>query len=152
LKDLKESYPVKMAEYAVANKILEEPAFAWWARKVLRKRDRIIMKVKSCYWKWTHKYGILLPKSVEEALRIDADTGTTFWRDALEKEMKNMMVAFEFPDNDKVPIGYQKISCHLIFDVKITLGTRDSSVTGIMSCKCSFEREHAHWIPNCGTQ
>jgi hypothetical protein len=30
LKDLKESNPVEVAEYAVANKIDDEPAFAWW--------------------------------------------------------------------------------------------------------------------------
>ena len=39
LKDLKESHPVQVAEYALVNKILEEPAFAWWATWVLRKRD-----------------------------------------------------------------------------------------------------------------
>ena len=52
---------VQVAEYAVANKILEEPAFAWWARHVLQKRDRIIRKVKSRFWDRTHKYGVLLP-------------------------------------------------------------------------------------------
>jgi hypothetical protein len=30
LKDLKESYPVQVAEYAVANKFAKQPAFAWW--------------------------------------------------------------------------------------------------------------------------
>jgi DNA-binding HxlR family transcriptional regulator len=30
LKDLKESNPVELAEYAVANKLVEEPAFTWW--------------------------------------------------------------------------------------------------------------------------
>jgi hypothetical protein len=29
LKDLKEANPIEVAEYAVANKIAEEPAFAW---------------------------------------------------------------------------------------------------------------------------
>jgi hypothetical protein len=29
LKDLKESHPVQVAEYALANKLLSEPAFAW---------------------------------------------------------------------------------------------------------------------------
>ena len=71
LKDLKESNPVKVAEYVVVNKILEEPAFAWWATWVLRKRDCIIKKVKSRYWARTHKYGVLLPKSVAEALCVD---------------------------------------------------------------------------------
>jgi hypothetical protein len=52
LKDLKESYPVQVAEYAVANKISEKPAFAWWVPYVLR--ERIIKKVKTRYWKRTH--------------------------------------------------------------------------------------------------
>jgi hypothetical protein len=71
LKDLKEAYPVEVAEYALVNKLLSEPAFNWWCSKVLRKRDRIIRKVKSRYWDRTHKYGILLPKTVKEALRIE---------------------------------------------------------------------------------
>ena len=50
LKDLKDSNPVPLAEYAVANKISEEPAFAWWVRLTLKRRDRIIKKVKSRYW------------------------------------------------------------------------------------------------------
>ena len=35
LKDLKESYMVEMAEYAVQNRINEEPAFAWWVPTVI---------------------------------------------------------------------------------------------------------------------
>ena len=52
LSDMKESYPIESAEYAVNNKIAEEPAFAWWANKVLRRRNRVIQKVKK-YWKCT---------------------------------------------------------------------------------------------------
>ena len=37
LKDLKESYPVPLANYAVANGLLEEPAFAWWTPYALKK-------------------------------------------------------------------------------------------------------------------
>ena len=86
----------------------------------LRKRHRIIKKVKSAkYWKRTHKYGIRLPHSVEEALRIDEETGTDFWRKSIEKEMRNVMPAFEFRDGDKMPIGYKMIRCHMVFDVKI---------------------------------
>eukprot|EP00804_Cyclotella_cryptica_P006136 CCRYP_018441-RA/>CCRYP_018441-RA protein AED:0.26 eAED:0.26 QI:0/0/0/1/0.25/0.4/5/0/619 len=45
-----------MAEYAVANKIAEEPAFAWWVSFCVDKQNRIINKVKSKYWRTTHKY------------------------------------------------------------------------------------------------
>ena len=130
LKDLKEAYPVQVAEYALANKILEEPAFAWWARHVLRKRDRIIRKVKSRYWERTHKYGVLLPKSVAEALRMDKESGTDFWQRAIEKEMKNIACAFDFPIDGKAPVGYQKIDCHMIFDVKMTLERKARYVAG----------------------
>jgi hypothetical protein len=56
---------------------------------------------------------------VQEALAIDRRTGTTFWRDAIAKEMKNFMVAFEFQCDDKVPIGYKQIPCHMIFDIYV---------------------------------
>jgi hypothetical protein len=87
LSELKASNPVEVAEYAVANKIVEEPAFAWWVKDVFRRRNRIISKVKSRYWKTTHKFGIRLPRSVQQALQIDEETGTDLWRQAIEKEM-----------------------------------------------------------------
>eukprot|EP00980_Cylindrotheca_fusiformis_P025880 scaffold14789_cov72-Cylindrotheca_fusiformis.AAC.2 len=88
---------VEVAEYAVANKIEEEPAFKWWVPYVLKKRNRILSKVKSKYWRTTHKFGIELPHSVEEAYEIDKRTGTLHWTKAIEKEMKKIssLQAFE---------------------------------------------------------
>ena len=124
LKDIKESYPIQVAEYSINNKLSEEPAFAWWVRHVLRKRDRIIKKVKSSYLRKTHKYGIEIPKNVEQAIQLDIDNGNTYWMDAIEKEMKNVMCAFEFNDGNKIPIGHKKIEVHMIFDVKMMTLTR----------------------------
>ena len=76
LNDIKESYPVHEAEYAVSS-ISEEPAFAWWAPAVLKKRNRIIAKIKSKYRLKTHKFGIEIPKSVLQAQQIDAKNGNT---------------------------------------------------------------------------
>jgi len=118
LKDLKASNPIEVAEYAVAHKLDHKPCFNWWARKTLRKRARIIKKVKSRYWKTSHKFGIELPHSVAEALAIDARTGTTFWADAIAKEMKNVGVAFEFMEDGKLPVGHKEIKCHMVFDIK----------------------------------
>ncbi len=47
LADLKESNPVEVAEYAVVNRIAEEPAFKWWVPHVIKRGNRIISKVKS---------------------------------------------------------------------------------------------------------
>ena len=62
------SNPVEVAEYVVANKTVEEPAFAWWVKEVLRRCNRIISKLKSRYWRTTHKFGIRLPHLVQLAL------------------------------------------------------------------------------------
>ena len=79
LKDLKKSNPIELAEYVLSRKMQDKPAFRWWVKDVIRKRDNFIGKVKSWYWKNTHKIGIRLPHSVEEALRLDAATNTTLW-------------------------------------------------------------------------
>jgi hypothetical protein len=51
LKVLKDSCPVKLAEYSLAINIADEPAITWWINGIMRKRDQIISKVKSHYWK-----------------------------------------------------------------------------------------------------
>jgi hypothetical protein len=99
-------------------------------KKVLRRKDRIIQKVKSKYWSRTHKFGVELPKTVAEALRIDARTGTRLWQDAIEKEMKNVMPAFEFVEDDVVPTFYKHIDCHMIFDIKMDLTRKARFVAG----------------------
>ena len=120
LKDLKESYPVELAEYAVRNGIQDEPAFAWWVPYTLKKRQRIISKAKTKYWDRTHKYGVRIPKSIQEAKQIDEENGDTLWMDAVRMEMKNVRVAFDAYDKDPdTLIGYTQITGHLIFDVKL---------------------------------
>ena len=127
LSSMKESFPVQVAEYAKSNGIDHEPAFNWWVHKVLRRRDRIINKVKSKYWRTSHKFGIRVPKSVAEAYEIDAATGTNFWTKAIEKEMMNVRIAFdklegvsiEDMKSGKVKPGYKYCGLHMIFDIKM---------------------------------
>ena len=45
---------------------------------MLKKRDRIIASIRKCqtrYLKKSHKFGIELPKTVENALALDAKNG-----------------------------------------------------------------------------
>jgi hypothetical protein len=57
---------------------------------------------------------------VEEALSIDKASNTTFWRDAIAKEMKNVSIVFDILEGDrKVPIGFQFVKCHFVFDIKL---------------------------------
>ncbi len=72
------------------------------------------------YLKRTHKFGIELPKTVKEAYELDKKNGNTLWADAIAKEMRDVRVAFSIlPDGQPAPVGYQKIPCHMMFDIKI---------------------------------
>jgi hypothetical protein len=119
-----------VAEYAVANKIASEPAFAWWVPKMLRQRDRCIMKVKKRYLRCTHKFSIEIPKTVKRALDIDQETQTDFWRKAIEKEMKNVSPAFQILEDGWIPPGNTKIIWHMIFDVKMDFTRKARFVAG----------------------
>ena len=120
LKDLKESNPVEVAEYAVANQIVTEAAFTWWVPYTLKKRARIIAAVNNRYHKRTHKFGLPLPKSLAEAHRIDQDSGLMLWDHAINVEMRDVAVAFDIKEVGEVaPVGYDFIPCHFVFDIKM---------------------------------
>jgi hypothetical protein len=125
LADLKESHPIETAKYAKILGINHEPAFNWWVPHVLRKRSRIfsyVRKQNPRYLKRTHKFGIELPKTVKETFEFDKKNGNTFWADTIAREMKDVCVTFTFKnllDGQSAPIGYQKIPCHMIFDIEM---------------------------------
>jgi hypothetical protein len=93
LSDLKESHPIEMTEYAVMHRIDHKPAFNWWVKHFLKKRNRIISLVKrhnTRYLKWMHKFGIEVPKMVAKALALEKKNGNMLWVDAIMKELKNI--------------------------------------------------------------
>ena len=49
LKDLKFSNPIELVEYAVVNRINDEPIFHWCVGEVFKFQNQIISKVKSEY-------------------------------------------------------------------------------------------------------
>ena len=108
IKDIKEAYPVQIAEYAAMHDIADEPAFAWWIRHTLKKRDHIISKTVSRYWQRTRKYSIDIPKSVDYGIRIDRKNKNIFWWDVIQLEMLNVRPAVEIHEEEKsdTPIGY----------------------------------------------
>ena len=107
---------------------------------MLKKRERIISKTKSKYWRTTHKYGVRLPKNVDEALTIIRETKTNFWEQALNKEMQKAKVAYEEVEgctpedvrSGQVPelTGFQEIKCHVVFDVKMDFTRKARFVAG----------------------
>jgi len=120
LREMKDSFPLETAKYAIDADIADEPAFAWWVPHVIKKQERFINKVKSKYWERTHKYGVRIPKTIQEAIEIDKANGNILWQDAVRMEMKNNRVAFEEYEGDiSKLVGYKRITGHMIFDVKL---------------------------------
>ena len=96
----------------------------------------MIAKVRSRYWKRTHKFGILIPKSVKEALLLDDKTGTDLWQKAIEKEMKNVMPAFTFLEQDEKVWQPYFVPCTLHHDVAHQRGPQ----VCIYQCEARFDR------------
>jgi hypothetical protein len=121
LADIKESYPIEVAEFAVSRGLDKTPAFAWWVSAVLKTRNRVIAGVsKRRHVKKNFLFGIQVPNNVLEAIALDRVNGNTLWQDAIKKEMDAVQIAFRVLEPDeKVPPGYQRISCHMIFTVKM---------------------------------
>ena len=69
-----------------------------------------------------HKHGFKLPTSVTDAKRLDKMNEHTLWIDAFNMEIENLKVAFDVLDyGHKIPVGHDKASSHLTFDVSMTL-------------------------------
>ena len=71
---------IEVAEYIISCVIQDEPAFAWWVKFTLCKRDRIIAAVNFGFRKSSLKYGIEIPTLVDNAERIDKKTVTSYGR------------------------------------------------------------------------
>ena len=104
------------------SKIHNQPAFSWWLPHVIKERKQIVEIIKSKYWTRTHKFGIRIPKSVAEARKLDNENSNSLWWDVILQEMANVRIAFELYDGTKedIPSNYQKVDCHIIFDIKMS--------------------------------
>ena len=86
LANLKESNPMEVADYALVHGLEAEPAFAWWVPFTFKRRNRIIASINKRYHKRTHKFGIEIPKTYDDCVRIDKENGSTLWQDAIRKK------------------------------------------------------------------
>ena len=68
---------------------------------------------------------------MEEALQFDKDNGNNLWAKSLEKELKNVRVAFELlREGEEIPVGSKLIPYHFVFDVKYDLTRKSRCVAG----------------------
>ncbi len=119
--------------FVIINEIDHEPAFASWVPHVMKTQEHVIsaMKSHSQCWDRHQKFGIPLPKSPTEAIQMDKENGNDLWAKAMEKELLNVDIAFDWKEEgEQPPPGYQKIPFHFVFDVKIQLVRMGTSTHG----------------------
>ena len=84
--------------------------------------------------KTTYKYGVKVPRNVDEAIRFDNENGDTFWQDAMRLEVGALvdLDCFEFKSKGWKPEdpGFQKTTLHMVFDVKHDLRRKARLVAG----------------------
>jgi hypothetical protein len=56
----------------------------------------------------------------DDCVHLDQENGNTLWQDAIQQEMFKVCIAFQTLDDDKaIPLTYQEIQCHMVWDVKM---------------------------------
>ena len=117
---LKEADPVLVADYAVQHNLVDAPAFVWWVPHVLRKRDRIVNNVKVGIRRMETKFGVHVPRTVDEAHKLDKENDNDFWTKAINKEMANAKVAFTFLQPNLLQLVIRKLNATLFLMLKWT--------------------------------
>jgi len=74
-----------MWQFAKENGLDKEPAFAWWVPHTIKKKDRIVDAVKARVKVKTHKYGVQVPMTLQEAYELDTKNGNKLWEKAIHK-------------------------------------------------------------------
>ena len=114
---------MQTANFAVAQGIDHGPAFNWWVKYVLKKRDKIIASTRKCQTKClkkSHKFVIELTKTVEQDVALYSKNDNMLWADIISKDLENTKMTFEiFPDWKPAPIGHKFVQCHMVFDIKM---------------------------------
>jgi hypothetical protein len=100
------------------------------------------------------KYGIEVPNTVGSSRSRREKNGNSLWQDAIAKEMKNVMVAFEVRIQAKPPDGWE-IPLIMIFTIKMDFTRKARLVTDTRPnhlvsylCKRRFTRQCTRILQN----
>ena len=125
LGDIFNDDPVEVAMYAKENGMLDEPG---WRRckNYVKNNKKLARMIHQARLKCNrnaprYKYGVQVPRSHDEAVRIDRKNGNTHWQDAEKLEvaqLKEYEVFRSQGPGGKLPEGYKIIPCHMVYDVK----------------------------------
>ncbi len=137
---IKKDDPVTLAKYAEDKGILDQTGWRW-AKQYCKNKKKLERQLNQCRMmaKRTgravkYKFGVRIPRSIQEAYTLDKENGNTLWRDAIQKEVNlltEIYPSFRVPDNpDEITKEYQYIPILWVLDCKVDGRRRARAVGG----------------------
>ena len=130
--------PVTLAKYAKEHDLLDTPGWKFLRR--IARRAKVLKRMlkqarrNSQRNAIPYKFGIRIPRSTNEAYKLDKENGNTLWADAIELEKQQLMDYSTFIDagvgKQSLPPGHKLIPCHFVFDAKEDLRRKARFVAG----------------------
>ena len=122
--------PVTLAQYAKDNMLENHPGWKW-ARKITKNNKKLLRmtRIMNTQRREQHanrntkkfKFGVEVPRSVKDALRLDRENRNNKWHDAIKKELEQLMEFNTFNvlgPGEKPPDDYTYVPLLMTFDVK----------------------------------
>ena len=138
--------------YAVRKRLADQPEWDWVNDFVedTKKYQGLVCAMKtSRAFGPKYKFGVEVPRSIKHALEIDKRNGNDLWREAIQKELKQLdqFKVFRLRNQGEDISEYQRLPYHMVFDVKFDLrrkarlvvggnfqqGPKDESYSGVVS-------------------
>ena len=122
MKVIRADDPDSVAEYAQDRNLVGKRGFKWVEQYLSERKPRSIQFIRvNKTKKKTFKYGVVVPRSIQEALFLDKENGNHLWSEAIQREIAALKEFKVFKALKKLDImgeRYQKVPLLWVFDVK----------------------------------
>jgi hypothetical protein len=128
--------PFILLDYVARKRLANHPDWKWVSEYT--KRPETVQTMAHAFAAQTRnnepriKFGIEVPTSVKQAMELDKKNGNNLWKEAIQKELKqiNDFNTFRIPGKGEVLREYTRIPYHMVFDVKFDLRRKARLVAG----------------------
>jgi hypothetical protein len=130
------SNPKPIISFAKNNKLLDKMPFCHltqYCRSNTAVDIARILKVSTSPASVKYKFGIQVPKGIKNEIDLDKKNENQLWQEAIKTELEQLIDYQTFiviNSGKNIPTGYQKLPCHMVFDVKYDLGQKARLVAG----------------------
>jgi Reverse transcriptase (RNA-dependent DNA polymerase) len=122
MSDLRLHDPLLVLRYGLRHQITRKPGWEWVENFV--NSDGELSQIIHAYKvskEISYKFGVQVPNSTQDALRLDSATEEKLWHKAIEAELQQINDYQTFrvlEEHEPIPPGYKRIPYHCVYDVK----------------------------------